>query len=291
MTLLSPPTPHPGSNRRIDFDFEATRVLAYRILHKPSTKDLHNRCLIVLTTESVLPKQIQILRAAGAIVRPVSAIGPPAEIDPKETIKHSKNQFTRLQIWNMTEYSKILYIEPDILPIRPLSALFETPPTKDMYGTEYLFAATYDSEQIRDSGKFTRPIPKSGPTDISAGVNFNTGMFLIHPSEQHARYLRAIYHDPAKAKHFSDMTEQSLLRYAYRDDGPYPWTRFSHMYNTQWPRLEDLAKSHAIRDKFWKEDGHVGWDLRRFWYFAWGEMRGHAVNDIIYEKALVDGGE
>ena len=284
MTLLSPPTPHPSSNGRIDYYFEATRILAYRLLHKPSTKDRHNRRLVVLTTESVPPEQIQILRAEGVIVRPVTSIGIPRWRYPPEDIHQLRARFTRLHIWNMTEYSKILYIEPDILPIRPLSAVFETPLSKDMYGTQYLFAAVYDSEEVRDSGKFTHPIPELGPDDTSAGETFNAGMFLLRPSEQHTLYVSSIYHDPRRGHNFADMSEQSLLRYAYRKDGPYPWTRLSQMYNTQWPRLEDLDESYALRAKFWTEDGHVDWDLRRFWYFAWGEMRGYAVSKKVREK-------
>ena len=284
MTLLAPPTPHPASNRRIDFHFEATRILAYRLLHKPSTKDLHNRPLVVLTTESVLPEQIQILQADGAIVRPVASIGLPGAGHPPEKNEKSKDQFTKLQVWNMTEYSKILYIEPDVLPIRPLSEVFETPFSNDSYGSRYLFAAAYDSENVRDFGKFTNPIPKLGPDDTSAGEKFNIGMFLIHPTDQHSLYVNSIRVDPRRQEHFADMTDQSLLRYAYRKDGPYPWTRLSQMYNTQWPRLEDLANTHAIRGQFWKDDTSVDWDLRRFWYFAWGEMRGFEVNKKVRGK-------
>jgi alpha-N-acetylglucosamine transferase len=181
----------------------------------------------------------------------------------------------------MTEYSKVLYIDPDILPIRPLSAVFETPFAKDMYDSEYLFAAVYDSEQVRDGGKFTRPVPKLGPDDISAGENFNAGMFLIRPSEQHWLYVSSIYQDPRKTDYLTDMKEQSLLRYAFRKDGPYPWTRLSQMYHTQFPRLSDLDKSFAIHGQFWKDNAPVNGDLRRFWYFAWGEMKGYYVHEKI----------
>jgi alpha-N-acetylglucosamine transferase len=184
----------------------------------------------------------------------------------------------------MTEYSKVLYLDSDVLPIHPLSEVFETPFAQDMYGTDYLFAAAYDSQKVRDSGKFTGPIPKPGPKDTAGGDIFAPSMFLLRPSEQHARYVRTLYHDPTRAKYFPDTTEDSLLRYAYREEGPYPWKRFSHTYNTQWPRLEDLTSSHAIRGKFWINDSPLSWDLKKFWYFAWGEMRGHAVNDIIHGR-------
>jgi len=64
------------------------------------------------------------------------------------------------------------------------------------------------------------------------------------------------------------------LKYAYRNGGDYQWTRLSQMYNTQWPRLEDTNVSYAIHDKFWRDRSPVAWNLRRFWYVAWGEMQG-----------------
>ena len=102
----------------------------------------------------------------------------------------------------------------------------------------------------------------------------HAGLFLIHPSEQQTKYLWSIYENPPKGQDFTTFMEQSMLKYAYRDDADYHWTRLSHMYNTQWPRLQDMAASYALHDKFWKETSPVTWNLRRFWYVAWGEMRG-----------------
>jgi hypothetical protein len=38
--------------------------------------------------------------------------------------------------------------------------------------------------------------------------------------------------------------------------------------------LKDSNVSHALHDKMWKDNSPVAWDLRRFWYVAWGEMQG-----------------
>src|SRR5271154_5395100 len=57
MTLLCPPST--VSQGGVDYYFEATRILTYRLLHKPSTRDLHNRPLIILATETVTPEQLR----------------------------------------------------------------------------------------------------------------------------------------------------------------------------------------------------------------------------------------
>jgi alpha-N-acetylglucosamine transferase len=276
MTLLCPGTPHPAANGGIDYYFEATRILAYRLLHKSFTKDLQNRPLIVLATQDVLPEQIRALESDGAIVRQVSAIAPPKGTDLTKINQQWKDQYTKLIILNMTEYTKVLYIDADILPVRPLSAVFDTPVNIDHEGDPYLFAAAYDSAYVRDNGHYTRPMPTLGPDDTHAFGVFNAGLFLVHPSHKQADYVQDIYDNPVEGQDFTGGMEQDLLRYAYRDAGEFPWTRLSQMYNTQWPRLEDLEVSHAVHDKMWKDDSPVQWDLRRFWYVAWGEMRGWA---------------
>ena len=274
MTLLCPPTPHPTENGGIDYYFEATRILAYRLLHKSDTKDLQGRRLIVLTTESVLPFQIRALQDTGAIVRPVAAIAPPKGTDPTRVNPQWKDQYTKLALWNMTEFSRILYIDADILPIRPMSPVFDTPLSIDKDGEEYIFGATYDSAWLRDFGRYSRPVPTPGPNDTHAGGAFNAGMFFIKPSRKQAAYVQSIYETPVEGQDFTNGMEQDMLHYAYRDEGEYPWTRLSQMYNTQWPRLEDWEVSHALHDKMWREDSPVQWDLRRYWYVAWGEMLG-----------------
>jgi len=279
MTLLSPPRPHPASNRRIDWEFEATRLLAYRLLHKPSTKDRHQRRFVVLTTSDVPQEQIDTLRADGAEIRSIKALEaartrkvsakpePQKQEPPKLAIRESRNEFTKLHLWNMTQYSKILYLEPDILVIRPLSDFFNIGFSKDIYGTSYLFAAKPENQSS-----------VSTKSNAVENGNFSTSVFLLHPSVQHALYVNAIYRHSIHADTPSNMTETSLLHYAYRRDGPYPWQLIDPKYISEKPMLEDMTDGFALQGKFWEEGDHVNPDLRRFWYFAWGEMKGYYVN-------------
>jgi len=174
----------------------------------------------------------------------------------------------------MTQYSKILYIDSDILPIRPLSSIFNATFSIDKDSLPYLFAATYDFTAARTSGKYRLPVPILGPNDTHASDSPHAGLFLIHPSERQVNYLQSIYDNPPKNQDFTSFMEQSMLKYAYRNGRDYQCTRLSQMYNTQWPRLEDTNVSYAIHDKFWRDLSPVAWNLRRFWYAAWGEMQG-----------------
>ena len=274
-TLLCPQSRNTASKTNgIDFYYEATRVLTYRLLHKSSTKDIHNRQLIVLATELVLPEQIRQLRQDGAIVKVVAAIRAPKNINRRRSMARWRDQYTKLLLWQMTEYSKILYIDSDIIPIRPLSSIFDTPFSIDKEGQPYLFAATYDSSLARRYGRYSQPVPILGPDDKYAGDTPHAGLFLIHPSEKQSKYLQSLYDNPPQGQNFISFMEQSLLKYAYRDGGDYHWTRLSQMYNTQWPRSVDMNASYALHDKFWKRDCLKACDLVKYWFTAWGEMQG-----------------
>jgi len=280
MTLLSPPTPHPSQNGRIDFQFEAVRILAYRLLHKPSTRDPRRRRFVVLTTEFVPQEQIQILKADGATIHPVKTIRHPTTGTHGEREQQQPhNQFNRLQIWSMTQYSKILYLEPDVLLIRPLSELFNTQFSKDMYNTNYLFATIGDAPPPpKDaSSRSLSIVPKA---DIS--TNFSSSIFLLRPSIQHALYVNGIYRDPSNTEYLPNMTENSLLQYAYRSNGPYPWAPLTTKLVLQKPGMEDITGSDVVEGQFWQDDSDLDWELRRFWYFAWGEMTGYYLNDRLH---------
>ena len=68
--------------------------------------------------------------------------------------------------------------------------------------------------------------------------------------------------------------EQDFLRWAYRDGGPYPWVRLSHLFNTHWCRVDDLDTAYVLHDKLWRVHTDTDQGLRNVWFEAWGEMVG-----------------
>ena len=278
MTLYCPPTPHPWTEGKIDYYFEGTRITVHNMLHKESTKDPKHRPFVVLVTESVLPEQVDILEHDGALVQYVPTLPPPPVINMTVIDPRWKDQFTKLRIWNMTEYSRILYMDCDVLPIRPLSSIFDTPIAIDLEGDPWLFAAVYDSAWLRQWGTSDEPVAQAGPDDKDGADSFNAGMFLLHPNSKQADYVNSLYYSPPDGLKYECCMEQDLLRFAYRNSGPFRWIRLSHMYNTQWPRIEDMHMSHALHGKLWDDSAPTPWSVRRHWFVAWGEMRGWNEN-------------
>jgi alpha-N-acetylglucosamine transferase len=220
-------------------------------------------------------KQIEILEDHGAIVRRVSTLQPPpGTVDLSRINPRYRDQFTKLHIWNMTEYNRIAFFDADTLPIRAVDSIFDTPVQRGEDNEEYLFGAVYDSGPSRWQNSRNPPGPddKGRPQDNV----LNAGVFLLWPNQRQADYIFNILRDPPK-RDWTEFMEQSMLRWAYRESGPYPWIRLSHLYNTQWCKAWDLDTAYVLHDKLWGDGYRVDAELRRVWYAAWGEMVGWDV--------------
>lgn len=98
------------------------------------------------------------LRQAGWIPRIVNNIAPPL----KGVWSHFINQFTKLVLWNMTEFDSITYLDADNLVLGDISNLNEL--VADPSRTGFEFAAVADNWH----GKFA--------------YHFNAGVIVLHPS-------------------------------------------------------------------------------------------------------------
>jgi len=273
VTLLAPPSPHPWDEGQVDHYFETVTIMAHRLLRNPHTKDPFNREFLVLATNSVKPKQISILQQLGAQVRVVQTLPPPSNVDPTRMVYRWKDQYTKLLLWNMTECTRIVYIDADSLIIKPISELFDLPP-QHKNSEEWMFASVYDAAPIKGFGTYPDPLPPLGPDDKWGWPEFSGGQFVLMPTQAQSNYIFSIYNNPPDVD-FTDTMEQSFLRYAYGDDGPYPWIRLSQIYNTQWPRAVDITASKIIHEKSWIGGPNNVPELEEEWHRGWGDVQGY----------------
>lgn len=101
---------------------------------------------------------------------------------------------TKLHIFRLTQYSKLIFLDADVLPVRPLSHLFTLP---------HEFSA----------------VPDVGWPDI-----FNSGVMVLSPGEDKFKELVELM----KSKGSWDGGDQGLLNEWRRDN----WNRLSFTYNT-----------------------------------------------------------
>lgn len=99
------------------------------------------------------------LRQVGWTLKVVKRIPPPF----KGTWPHFIDQFTKLILWNMTEFDSIVYLDADTLVLDDISNLHEL--VADPHRTNFEFAAVADNWH----GKFA--------------YHFNAGMLVLHPSK------------------------------------------------------------------------------------------------------------
>ena len=134
------------------------------------------------------PRLRESLTAAGWTLATMPRIAPRSGA---ETFGRFVDQFSKLNLWNMVEYDRVLYLDSDCLVVGPLDALLAL--------------------NVSDA-------PLWVTRDIRAGQwvdGFNMGVFMIRPSAaEYARLLRA-KDDPGVA-YETLMAEQGLLNVVYQ---------------------------------------------------------------------------
>ncbi|KAI3635782.1 hypothetical protein MIR68_006420 [Amoeboaphelidium protococcarum] len=100
--------------------YDGVMTLAYSALkHHPSVP-----FLILYLEEKVSQYYVERLSRAGFILEPVTLIQPVAGMEPPP---HFYDQYTKLNIWNMTQYDRMVYLDADVLIVGDISALLDLP--------------------------------------------------------------------------------------------------------------------------------------------------------------------
>ncbi|KAG6827054.1 hypothetical protein H0H92_013371 [Tricholoma furcatifolium] len=159
----------------------------------PPEVEFQTVCLV--TPETVDVSTIKLLRRAFDIVVGVEAILQQDEAGLALLGRLDLNTvLTKLHVFRLTQFSKVIFLDADVLPIRPLSHLFTLP---------YDFSAT----------------PDVGWPDI-----FNSGVMVLSPGEEKFNELTKLL----KTKGSWDGGDQGLLNEWRGND----WHRLSFTYNT-----------------------------------------------------------
>jgi alpha-N-acetylglucosamine transferase len=248
----------PKIAQKNDNYFRAARLLTYQLLHAPDTKSSADIPFIILVTKHVPLWKREQLQRDGATV--IEAEDVPLTWWIKTGVTRWKDQFTKLRLLQMTEYSRILFIDADTLLTKPLDGIFDEPnvrnPSQTLFeergrqirGDEallpanYVFAARSDNQFLGARGHTFPP----GHTEI-----FTAGFWVAAPSEELYTYLMSVM---SHWRRFDPHTmEQSLLNYAFRRSGAMPWTELDPKWSATWPNMGDVEAGVAsLHEKFWK---------------------------------------
>jgi hypothetical protein len=237
---------------------QAARLLTFQLLRNPRTRNrIDNVPFLILVTPNIPQKHRNVLRREGATVIPVEAPG--SDWGSLESQRWN-GLITKLNLWKLEEYDKIVFLNVDSVIFRPIHEIFEDPatvkrvtidPTAKM-PKNYMIAAPQDSWMDLN-------------TQLMSGQGFDrkshldNGFLILHPSKVLYNYYINLLH--ILDKHDSSHPEQNLLDYAHRADGPMPWQILGFGWNLKDASRSDYGKGlKSINHKWWRpiEDNFVG---------------------------------
>lgn len=261
--------------------FTATRVLAYQLLHQPETRTGQGTPLIVLVPPHVSESRRQILRDEGATVLVADLLTPQSwTAHPSED--RWIDQFTKLRLYGLTEYDRILYMDSDMLLTRSLDDVWDEDTVEVPQKTQNHSSTAKNAELPADyviAGVVDNERPnRERPTPITPTSRLNAGFIVFKPDKALYNYYVKLLDLPKPVFQQSYM-EMGLLNYAHRHDGPMPWAALPpERYSSNWPQFADVESGSAtLHDKFWTA-GNKDWidrELVEMWWRVQGRMEGY----------------
>jgi alpha-N-acetylglucosamine transferase len=245
------------NKRQEDPYFNATRLLAYKLLHDPVTATKQGIPFLVMVTATVAQWKRDQLTKDGAHVFEIDYI----EIDDALMRGEPRwvDQYSKLRVFQLTGFDRLLYIDADMLIVKPLDGVFDDPaavpgrtldvaavPQDELVAPDdYLIAGVDDV--VGDGNRIPRP----------ASFDFNAGFFVLRPSIELLVKYRSVMNFSERYK--SNMMEQGLLNYVHRLNGNMPWKRLTPgKWNVNWPSANDYKYGVAsLHDKYWERGDPV----------------------------------
>lgn len=246
-------------DRNDDTYLNATRVMAYQLLHAQDTRiESPSISFLVLCTSTVPVWMKQRLISDGVTVVDVKDV--PVNWWIRTSVRRWKEQFTKLRLVEMTQYKRVLFIDADTMIMRRLDKVFEEPEVANLAP-----AQTSRNEELKeDEGDLPQEWTFVAPSDNGwAGqrdhpippfqtLRFSAGFWIVAPDHKLFAHCLAVM---SHWKRFDPyQMEQSLLNYVFRREGPMPWRELGWKWNAQWPSEKDEEAGVAtLHEKWWKE--------------------------------------
>jgi glycogenin glucosyltransferase len=191
--------------------------------------------LIIELSEKPLSNQLrEMLMKVGWNICVVKRIEPR---DEANTFPRFRDQFTKLILFNMTEYKSVVYFDSDVFVINNIEPLLNVYKQLDNQNTK--IACT---------------------RDIRASVwqdTFNMGVFSIRPDHEEFKRLIEMKSD-ANVKFETAMSEQGFLNVVYKNK----WLEFGFEYNAN---LAVFSQQKAFWNKYEKNISVIHYTMNKPW--------------------------
>ena len=218
--------------------------------------------LVVMVTSRVDVSIRRELSASGCEVQDVDSLGPPRHLVTNYVYSRFAEVWTKLRVFGLTEYQRVVYLDADMLLLRDMDELFTTP-----FAPGERIAAVSDclcnpdgvSMNIAQRGPENCPYTDHSTPKLDHRTRyFNAGLIVLSPDTGLfaglVDYL-ANRDDMASYK----FAEQDLLNeYLANQWHPLPYTynaltKISETHSGMWS-INDVRNLHFAQEKPWKID-------------------------------------
>ncbi|KAI9489085.1 nucleotide-diphospho-sugar transferase [Zychaea mexicana] len=192
-----------------DIMSQATQVLVHSLVVNAKTK--HDIVVLVLPPVSQTVREQ--LESLGARIVEIEEIKYPWK-STASVVKEGYNKacrYSKLYLWNLTEYRKIVYLDADTLVVQPIDELFLQPQ----------FSAAMD-----------------------AGGVVNTGVFVAEPSSETFRDIMTIYDKSPSYNH----GDQGFLNWYFNQSSSVHVLPGQYNLMIKFMHLSNLVSSHVYRN-------------------------------------------
>lgn len=240
----------------------AIHSLVYRILWSSRSKT-SKYPFVVFVGDWVSSEQRHLLAGAGAIIRELAPL-PWNPSDPG-VLDRWKDLFAKLNMWNETSFSRILFLDADALPIAPIDDMFELKKERHCIETKMQL-----DDFLPGGDGVCEPYIFAGvPADPYSifDANINVGSMVFTPNtRQHQRLLQNyLKFDKYDVK----MAEQAFLNWQFGINSAYPPGMLEREYGAFFPDEKGEKGMKVVHEKIWAAKSGY-W--KEEWEGTWKEM-------------------
>ncbi|ORX95088.1 glycosyl transferase 8 family protein [Basidiobolus meristosporus CBS 931.73] len=246
--------------------------------------------LVVIHTSTVSPKCLGTLSREGCITREVEFINPNPGQKVNYLWERYSDTWTKLQVWSLSEFEKVTFLDADMLVLRNMDELFDAVDSSD-YQMAAVNACRCNPLELSHYPKHWKPsncahtiLENSGsidPKTCNRNDYFNSGLMVLIPSPD--LFTKMV----AKLRKIPNLNQYLFPDQDFLNDVfQHRWAPLSYVYNALKPMkfchsrmwdINEIKNIHYILEKPWdvhlqsdKEPGPFD-DLYWLWWDVYSQ--------------------
>ena len=238
-------------------------LIGVQALHKSLQQSQSAWPLVVMVTDNIDEDDRARLQQAGCLLRAVEPLAPKTELEQHYASAQFSEVWTKLRAWQLTEFSRLVFLDADMLVLKNMDELFDQPLAPGEIAACHACrcnpnkVASYPASWQPENCFYTWQ-DRALPAPASLDNYLNGGFLVLTPDDAQfaalANSIAAI--DDLSAYAFS---EQDLLNEVF--DGR--WQPLSWVYNALKTlpyqhaascKVDEIKNLHYIQAKPWHRD-------------------------------------